>query len=89
MFENTSCDNLLRSPDYRVNAYEEKELKHISLYLRNTSLDSVHFFFIKEKTIKEFAWQDIVDRQLFESKSSLSMAAYNDLHRVVTYAPNR
>jgi hypothetical protein len=89
MFKNLSCDNLLKSPDYRINAYEEKEVNNITQYLRNISSDSLYFFFIKEKTMREFAWQDIVERQLFESYVSISMANYNDLHRVVTYIPNK
>lgn len=87
MFEDTGCGHLLVSPDYRVNAYEEKEVPNPYLKPGAPYTDSLFFFFITEKAMKNLSWEDLVKKQLYEKKISISMEAYNDLHRAITYTP--
>lgn len=86
MFENTGCANLLKSPKYRINAYEEAEVT-FPFGKDSQHRDSVIYYFITEQTMKESSWEEIVNQQLYERRISLSSEAYFDLFRVVTYTP--
>lgn len=89
MFENIGCGKLLQPPMYRVNAYEQKEMSNE--YLEEWGYyddDSIIFFFIAEQVMKDSTWEDIVDKQLFEKRISLTIEQYHDLFKVVTYTPN-
>ena len=88
MFENIGCAKLLQPPMYRVNAYEQKEMSNEYLEEWGHDEDTLVFFFITEKTMKESSWEDIVYKQLFEKKISLTIEEYHDLFKVVTYTPN-
>ncbi len=89
MFENIGCGKLLQPPIYRINAYEQKEMSNEYLEdIGHYDNDSVVFFFIAEKTMKESPWEDIVYKQLFEKRISLTIEEYHDLFKVVTYIPN-
>lgn len=84
MFKNIGCERLLKSPDYRINAYEEKEFPLKDNFL---SMDSIVFYFFTERTMKELTWEEIVEKQRYSKRISLSREEYLNLHRVVTYVP--
>jgi hypothetical protein len=84
MFEKMGCEKLLKSPEYRVNAYEE-EIMPFVIGREEYNRDSVFFFFITEETMREFSWKKIVDEQLYARRISLALEDFNDLHRVVTF----
>ena len=87
MFKNTGCEYLFQSPNYRVNAYEEKEVQNPNLGLGRHPHDSLFFYFFSEKTMTRSSWEYIVNNQLYERRLSISIEEYNALHRVVTYTP--
>ena len=89
MYKNTGCGTLLQSPNYRVDAYEEKEVIDQYLLSENLYEDSIVFFFITEKVMREFVWKKIVNQQMYEKRMSLDIKEYNDLHRVITYTPKQ
>lgn len=88
MFDDLGCESLFRSPSYRINAYEEKEFpQNFLLNDKNIVIDSLIFFFITEKTMKEMTWEEIVREQQYSKRIAISRQQYLYLHRVVTYVP--
>ena len=71
------------SPQYRVNAHTssiiETGYSTNSKWIPFTNKDYVNFFFIKESIMKNYTWEEIVAKQLYEKKIKYM---YKDLERM-------
>ena len=81
----------LRSPDYRVNPHSYSFLRESSIsskkWIPYPDKDYVNFFFIKEATLKDHSWEEIVMRQLYEKKIRYTYKELEKLNYKIIYKP--
>lgn len=79
------------SPEYRVNARSYSYLREKSIsnskWIPFSDKDYVNFFFIKESTMKNFKWEDIVEKQLYEKKIRYTYYQLHKMNYKITYEP--
>jgi hypothetical protein len=78
------------SPEYRINAYEVGSL-HISGSRKKPHLPcegiDVTLFFITEKTMRNYDWEEIYEHQLFIKKITLTEEELENTNWIYTYSP--
>lgn len=86
----TSYDSIY-SPEYRVNArsfsYLREKSVSTSKWIPFTDKDFVNFFFITENTMKNYSWEEIVEKQLYVKKVRYSYKQLEKLKFRIMYKP--
>ena len=77
----------LSAPIYRIPAYEYKPILMwgLTTFIKDCDKSTIKIFFIREKTMKEKRWTEIVQGQLYIKKMELSVEDLEKLDWVVTY----
>jgi hypothetical protein len=79
------------SPNYRVNAYNSSEfsgfgnIDNPTIFCNNS--DYINLFFIKETTIKNYSWEEIVEKQIYVKKMRFNCKQLDSLNWKVKYIP--
>ncbi len=77
----------ITSPEYRINAHSETFFTGYSKWHPFDDVDYVNFFFIKESTMKNYTWEQIVEKQMYERKVKYTYKELEKLNYRVIYKP--
>lgn len=82
------------SPEYRINPHTSSEIAEKYDYEKiwnpfpdHPEIDYVFFFFIKESTLKNNSWEQIVEKQLYEKKVKYRYKELERLKYEISYKP--
>lgn len=79
------------SPNYRINAYSIGgigTLGQSSLFKKNRN-EKIRLFFIKEKIMRDFSWEEIVKKHLYEEKLTLTEKELMKNDWMIVYDPRK
>ncbi len=79
-------------PDYRIDAHSYIEfhddgIHAVGKFRPFPDKDYVNFFFIKESTLRNYTWEQIVEKQLYERKVKYTYEELDKLHYQILYKP--
>lgn len=79
-------------PDNRVDpfsytCFHDDGLHYKGKFKPFPDLDYVNFFFIKESTLKNYTWEEIVAKQMYEKKVRYTYDQLEEMNYEITYNP--
>ena len=82
------------SPDYRINphttstiAEKPADKKMWIPFPEHPEIDYVNFFFIKESTMNNYSWEEIVAKQMYEKKIKYTYDQLEEMNYEISYNP--
>lgn len=82
------CTNVLKAPNYRIDAYTEtKYSDNLFTNINDPLPDSLIFYFFMEETMRKSSWEDIVKKKKYDRRLSVSKEVFLENFQTVIYTP--
>jgi len=79
----------LGSPDYRINAHYFTTFVGRKKWQPFDDVEYVNFFFIKEATMKNYTWEEIVAKQMYVKKVRYTYDELEKMHYKIFYKDDK